>query len=297
VLDYPEAREIMTLSTNVVYLMAVHAIIDMGARLGQPDAALDALRGKADRLAVAIDEHLADGDSYGYFVHGAGSAAGGTLDHHREAAGLALAVVSGLVPADRAPAVLASIGRGPAGVVSVAPHFVDRYSDDHPGRHNAICWPMIMGLVGLAHATIGDRAGVLATIDDMRAQVEASGGRFDELYDAVTGQPHGGWQCGYEWPSEPDQTWSATSFLRLVHRGLLGIVPTPDGLRVDPLPLEPGETIEVTGLPYRDATVRIVVTAGAERRVLLDGTDVTDGEWSLPADAVGDHLLEVTTAP
>ncbi|MGC5165245.1 hypothetical protein [Luteimicrobium sp. DT211] len=291
VLDYPEAHEVMALSTNVVYLGALRRLVGAAERLGHDASDLAA---RADALAAAVDEHLRDGDTYGYFLHGSGPLAG-TLDRHREAAGLALAVVVGLVPPERAPGVIGSIGRGPAGVVNVAPHF-DRYDDDRPGRHNVMCWPMVMGLAGLASATAGDRDGVVRTLDDLRALVRASGGRFDEVYDATTGLPHGGWQCGHVWPSEPDQTWSATSLLRLVHLGLVGLAPSPDGLRVAPVPLLPDETVELRGLPYGAATLDLTLRGGtgADDVVLLDGADVTAGAVHVPAGTVGRHRVDVT---
>jgi len=292
VLDYPDAHEIMTLSTNALYLAALRRLAETAAALGHDGAALDA---QADALAAAIDEHLRDGDTYGYFLHGSGPRAG-TLDRHREAAGLALAVVVGLVPPDRAEKVVATVGAGPAGVVNVAPHF-DRYDDARPGRHNAMCWPMAMGLVGLACATAGDRAGVVRCLEDLRALVRAGGGRFDEVYDPATGRPHGGWQCGRVWPSEPDQTWSATSLLRLVHYGLVGLDPSADGLRLVPLPLEVGETVELCGLPYGAATLDVTLRgagdAGTRPVVRVDGVDVSAGAVHVPADAVGSHRVDV----
>jgi len=297
VLDYPDAHEIMALSTNVVYLAALRRLVEAADRLGHDASALAT---RADALAAAIDEHLRDGDTYGYFLHGAGPQAG-TLDHHREAAGLALAVVVGLVPADRTRQVLDSIARGPAGVVNVAPHF-DRYDDAHPGRHNAICWPMVMGLAGLAHATAGDRAGVVRTLEDLHRLVDAGGGRFDELYDATTGRPHGGWQCGHAWPSQPDQTWSATSLLRLVHLGLVGLAPSADGLLFDPVPLEAGETVELRGLPYGAATLDITLRGATDpvdgqtdtrTVVLVDGADVSGDAVHVPVGAAGTHKVDV----
>ncbi|MFC8596794.1 hypothetical protein [Isoptericola sp. NPDC057191] len=292
VLDYPDAHEIMTLSTNVVYVLALRRLVAVAGRLGHDGSGLDA---RADALAAAIEEHLRDGDTYGYFLHGSGPRAG-TLDHHREAAGLALVVVGGLVPPERVPAVLASVGRGPAGVVNVAGHF-ERYDDARPGRHNAMCWPMVMGLAGLASATAGDRAGVVQCLEDFRAAVRASGGRFDELYDPSTGAPHGGWQCGRVWPSEPDQTWSATSLLRLVHQGVVGLEPSAEGLRLAPLPLTAGETVELRGLPYGAATLDITLRGGepgdGHPVVLVDGTDVSGHGVHVPAGAVGTHRVDV----
>ncbi|SKC66558.1 glucosidase family protein [Krasilnikoviella flava] len=292
VLDYPDAHEVMTLSTNVVYVAALRCLEAAAHRLGHDASALAA---RADDLAAAIEEHLRDGDNYGYLLHGSGPRAG-TLDRHREAAGLALAVVVGLVPPERSRQVIASIGRGPAGVVNVAPHF-DRYDDDRSGRHNAMCWPMVMGLAGLASAVSGDRAGTVRTLEDLHRLVGARGGRFDELYDPSTGLAHGGWQCGHVWPSEPDQTWSATSLLRLVHLGLVGLVPSAEGLRFSPVPLDVDESVELRGLPYGAATLDVTVRGVTEVRggpvVLVDGADVSDDYVHVPAGATGAHRVEV----
>lgn len=294
VLDYPEAHEIMALSTNVVYVAALRCLEAAAPRLGHDGSEF---ADRADALAAAIEEHLRDGDTYGYFLHGSGSLAG-TLDRHREAAGLALAVVVGLVPPDRGRRVIASIGSGPAGVVNVAPHF-DRYDDARPGRHNAMCWPMVMGLAGLASAAADDRAGVVRTLEDLHRLVRAGGGRFDEVYDPSTGLAHGGWQCGHVWPSEPDQTWSATSLLRLVHLGLVGLVPSAEGLRFSPVPLDVDESVELRGLPYGAATLDVTVRGVTEPRggggpvVLVDGADVSGDAVHLPAGAVGAHRVEV----
>jgi hypothetical protein len=297
VLDHPDAREVMSLSTNMLYVIALRSLATTARELGEDPGDLDT---RADRLVAAIREHLGDGETFGAFVHGTGAAAG-ALDHHREAAGLALATMCDIVPdaddgAGRA-AVLASVGRGPAGVVNVAPHFADRYSDERPGRHNAICWPMVMGLFGLAEASIGDAPAVARTLEDLRALVAHSDGRFDEVYDAVTGEPSGGWQCGFLWDSEPNQTWSATSFLRLVLVGVLGFRPDLDGLRLVPLRPDDGEVITVHGLPFRAATVDLTVEAGETPSVSVDGVAVPDGSTHVAGDAVGHHTVRVVVGP
>ncbi|MFZ7087254.1 hypothetical protein [Curtobacterium sp. RRHDQ10] len=323
VLDYPDAHEVMTLSTNVLYVAAARALAATARELAGADglggadgpagangpagaggrpgadglagADPDALDAHADRLVAAIRRHLGDGDTFGAFVHGVGAAAG-TLDHHREAAGLALAVLYDVAPPGTAHDVLASVGRGRAGAVNVAPHYADRYSDAHPGRHNAMCWPMVMGLVGLAAAAAGDAAGVARTLDDLRALVDRSGGRFDEVHDARTGEPSGGWQCGFLWDSEPNQTWSATSFLRLVHHGVLGLRADLDGLRLAPLRPAGGEVVTATGVPFRAASIDLTIEAGERDSVSVDGDDVTDRAVHLPTGTTGHHVVRVVVA-
>lgn len=296
VLDYPDAHEVMTLSTNVLHVAALRSLATTARELGEDPGDLD---DRADRLVEAIREHLGDADTsgttFGYLLHGTGDATG-VLEHHREAAGLALATLFGVAQDGTAPEVLASVGRGPAGVVNVAPHFADRYSDEHPGRHNAICWPMVMGLVGLAAAAIGDVAGVDRTIDDLRALVARSEGRFDEVHDAVTGAPSGGWQCGFLWDSEPNQTWSATSFLRLVHLGVLGLHAELGGLRLEPLRPADGEVVTATGVPFRGATFDLTIEPGDRCAVTVDGVEVPEGTVHLPGDATGHHVVHVVVA-
>lgn len=292
VLDYPEAHEIMALSTNVLYLAAHRCLDEIGRAIGEDPGDFAE---RADRLADAIRRHLADGDTFGYFVHGTGALAG-TLDRHREAAGLALASIFGVAPQGGGSDVLRSIGRGAAGAVNVAPHFADRYSDERPGRHNAICWPMVMGLVGLASAQAGDAVGASRALEDVRALVEKSEGRFDEVYDAATGLPSGGWQCGRLWDSERDQTWSATSLLRLVHAGVLGLAPRLDGMRLRPLLPANGEILTARGLPYRQATLDITIEAGAHPSVTLDGNDVTTAPVHVPGDLPGRHEVRVVVS-
>jgi len=95
------------------------------------------------------------------------------------------------------------------------------------GRHNAICWPMVMGLWGYAAAAVGDTRVFGQTLDDLVRLFRGSGDELCELYNATTGEVDGGWQVGRHWESLPHQTWSATAFLRLIHEGLFGLRFTP----------------------------------------------------------------------
>jgi hypothetical protein len=272
----------MSLSTNVLYCRALRLLALAAATLGEDAPEYER---RSAELAAAINTHLRDGAGrYGYFVHGSGRSRG-ALDLHREAAGLALAVVFGVAETP-ASSVLASMDRRAAGVVNVGPHFADRYSDQRPGRHNAMCWPMVMGLVGLAEAVAGD-GDVHRTIDDFSRLVAASGGRFDEVYHPASGVADGGWQCGFQWPSEPDQTWSATSYIRLVFQGLLGARASLDDLTFAPAVLPEGGVLEVRGIPWRASTVDVMVRA-ASHGVTLDRTA------TVPADATGSVRCELT---
>jgi glycogen debranching enzyme len=288
VLDYPGARELMCLSTNAVYVGAHQALAGMARLLGADPAPFTRA---AERLARAINDHLwiEETGLYGYFLHG-----DGTLDRHQEAAGLALAVTFGVADDKRSERVLSNIHRERYGVVNVWPHFPERYSDERPGRHNVICWPMVMGLFGDAAAHAG-RADVLAAVlEDLASLVQGSDGHFFELYNAATGAVDGGWQTGRHWESLPDQTWSATAFLRLIHTGLLGARFEPEGVRFAPTIPAGTDRVEFTGFPYRGATIDIRITGTGARvaAVSVDGQDAA-GSVHLPGDLTGRHLVQV----
>jgi glycogen debranching enzyme len=277
VLDYPAAHEIMCLSTNAIYVGAMRSLARMADLLGGDPAGL---RAAADRLSGAINERLwiEEAGHYGYFLHG-----DGTLDRHQEAAGLALAVAFGIADAARADRVFAATHRSRYGVVNVWPHFAERYSDDIPGRHNVMCWPMVMGLFGDAAALAGRADVVVETVRNF----EALGG-FSELYNPVTGAVYGGWQCGRQWASQPDQTWSATAFLRLVHNGLIGIRYGVDGISFAPS----AGGLRLTDFPYRAASLDITVDGPGEKvtAVEVDGA-ATHG--AIPPDLTRRHRVAV----
>jgi glycogen debranching enzyme len=287
VLDYPGSHEIMCLSTNALYTEAHRRLAAMAELLGR-DAA--PYRRSADSIAAAVNEHLWNDEAgtYGYFLDPAGR-----LDPHQEAAGLAFAITFGIADESRARSVFERTHREPYGVVNVWPHFAERYSADRPGRHNVMVWPMVLGLFGDAAAAAG-RADVLdEVLGDFTRLINGSDGRFFELYHPQTGAVDGGWQCGRQWPSEPDQTWSATAYLRLIHTGLAGLRFRPGGISVRPV-LPPGiEQVQLTGLPYRGAVLDLQISgSGTEvAQVRMDGAALPPGAIiEIPA---GPHRLEV----
>ncbi|MGH3169756.1 MAG: MGH1-like glycoside hydrolase domain-containing protein, partial [Trebonia sp.] len=293
VLDYPLAREIMCLSTNALYVGALQALASLADLTGAPSPGY---RDRAARLADAINDRLwIEGDGcYGYFLHGADGGQPGRVDRHQEAAGLGFALMFGVATGRRRDLVLANTHREPCGVVNVWPHFPERYSDERPGRHNVLCWPMVMGIFGEAAA----RAGSVAVLDqillDLQALFAGSGDEFFELYNARTGAPDGGWQCGRPWGSEPDQTWSATALLRLVHLGLLGIRYSAAGMSFEPVVPSRFDGAVLSDLPYRQATLDISVTGHGRvlKAVRLDG-EPASGPVHIPANLAGRHRVEL----
>lgn len=263
VLDYPEARDVMTLSTNAAYRLALRALQRMAEALGEDGSAYGE---ESAQLAYAIRSQLwlESRGRFGYLRHGSGKGRG-TIDESEEAAGLALSVLADLMGSAESIRMLNGIHREPSGVVNVWPHFADRYGAERPGRHNVLCWPVVFGLVNLASAHAGAHTQLRLGLEDILRLVEGSGDAFFETYHPVTGAPAGGWQSGKTWRSEPDQTWSATALIASVHHGLLGLRPTGLGVQMWPY-LPPGlESIALEGMTIRGQQVAICVVGSRAR--------------------------------
>lgn len=319
VLDHEQTLGVYSLSTNVIMAWS-NRVLAEAARLCGDDP--DPWQRRADELTSGIRSafHLADGrwaslispvydqssaSSDGIRSadqsHGDQSSAGTTaiilngkkyLAHcYVEAAGFALLVLAGIVSGEQAHSVVAQVGRTRAGVVAVYPHFAG-FDDQHFGRHNVACWPVITGLVAQAGAMSGNAALFASDLQSFAKLIMGSQNEFFEVYHPVTARPDGGWQAERSWRSEPDQTWSATAFLGTLLYGLLGLRPQWDGLRFDPL-VPPGfDQVEVSALPWRGARLTVGLHgSGRLNRLVVDGITV-EGDL-ITQDLVGHHLVEL----
>lgn len=289
VLDHPDTDKLMCLSTNCLYHAGYLATAEMAARAGDSGEA-DRLRAAAAALSTAVNTRLwlPEEGAYGYFIHGAGERAG-ELERHQEGNGLAFAVLCGVASRERTGTLLERTHREPFGVVNVWPHFAE-FDDSRPGRHNAIMWPMTVGMFGHA-AAVGGRTDLFARSVLDIARTWQPDGHFWEIYHARTGEVDGGWQNGRPWPSQPDQTWSATAYLRLIHHGLFGIRYEQGGLRLTPNLPEGWGPVTLRGLAYRDMTLDITLT-GAGRRVAASAVDGRR-RGAVPADLRGRHEVRI----
>ncbi|MFG1912065.1 hypothetical protein [Kribbella sp. NPDC048928] len=287
VLDHPASHDIRCLSTNAVYAGALGCLEQLAAEVGADPAPYATQRAE---LVAAINDHLWSDEAgrYGYFLGADG------LDLHEETAGLALAVEFGIADAERTAAIVAGIHHEPFGVVNVWPHF-ERFEAARPGRHNAICWPMVMGLWGYAASKARQAPEFGRTLDDLVGLFRLSGDELFELYNATTGAVDGGWQVGRQWESLPDQTWSATALLRLVHEGLFGLEFGTDGIMFRPtVPAAYAGEWALQQLRYRGATLDITLRG--------EGTNIStfslDGEPQqaphLSATLTGHHHIDIT---
>jgi hypothetical protein len=297
VLDYAGPRTQMTLSTNTLYVEAYRRAALMATELGEAVADGAGLREAADSLTTSINARfwLPEAGRYGYFIHHGDGAPDGSLDPSQEGAGLSFAILFHVADSARATSILRHVHEERWGIPDVWPHFA-RYDDDHPGRHNVIVWPMVQGLWARAAAEVSDATVFAQEVLDLASLAndpDKGAGTFREIYNARTGVPDGGWQTGHHWDSEPDQTWSATAYLSMIHHGLFGMRFTTTGIAFQPL-LPPGwGDVTLAGVPYRGMTLDISLTGagGTVWSFKVDGAETPT--HAVPITLAGTHRVEI----
>jgi glycogen debranching enzyme len=293
VLDYPGADKLMVLSTNCLYVAAYENAARMAETLGRPAAEVAELRARGARLAARVRSRfwLAKAERFGYLIHGAGPDRG-RLEDFQEGSGEAFAVLFGVATPDEARSVVRHTRWMKYGVPDVWPDFA-RYSVERPGRHNAIVWPMVEGFWGDAAARAGDVKGFARAMSGVAELALGSGGDFYEIYNGMTGRPDGGWQVGTHWKSQPDQTWSATAYLRMVFTDLFGMRFRPGGVAFAPTLPRGWGAVRLTGVKYRGAVLTIRLRGAGDRvkNFRLDGKKMPKA-W-FPAGLTGRHVVEM----
>ncbi|MEU7474549.1 glycosyl hydrolase family 65 protein [Lentzea sp. NPDC042327] len=291
-MPWPGIASGMYLSTNEVYYAAYTGAADMADRLGLPQQAA-AHRAKAVALKAAINRHFWNPATgrYDYQL-----LADGTRGAHQEGTGLAFAILFGIASPAQARSIVANASGMTWGMPDTFPHW-DRYSDAQPGRHNAIVWPLVQGLWAKALARQGD-ANRFAAETARLAKLAVNNSGFWEVYNGTTGVVDGGYQrlgdaVKFHWGSEPDQTWSATAFLDMVHTGLFGLGYTDRGLTFAPnLPAGWGD-VTLRDVRYRgaDLTISLRGAGSTIRSVTVDGRP---SRAEVPATLTGAHTVEIT---
>ena len=291
VLSYPGAADMMVLSTTAsTTAHTSHWPAWPGSWAGTDEAATYQSAGNA--LRKAINHHLwrEDAGTYGYFIHGSDSLAG-QLDTSQEGGGLAFAVLFGVANPSQIGRLLTNTHWQPHGVVNVWSHF-SRYNDEMPGRHNVMVWPMVHSMFGHA-AAAGGRVDLFGrAVTKLANLVTGIDGHFYELYNSITGARDGGWQVNRHWTSQPDQTWSATGYLRMIYSGLFGLSFAPEGLTIAPT-LPPGwGPVSLKGLRYRDMTLDIELS-GAGNQVRFCTVDGRPSRPTVSADGHGTRTVRI----
>jgi Ricin-type beta-trefoil lectin domain/Bacterial alpha-L-rhamnosidase 6 hairpin glycosidase domain len=291
--SYPATATMMTLSTNELYYNAFRTTALMASALGEPASQAASLNAQAAALKTAINQNFWNPATglYGYFIHGDDSDQG-QLDPTEEGTGLSFAILFGIASPAQAQSIMQNTAIQPAGIADTYPAFA-RYSAAEPGRHNVTVWPMVEGYWADAAVQAGDQARYASEAENL-AELADSSGEFYEAYNAQTGVPDGGWQTGSHWTAAPDQTWSATAYLRMIYDDLFGMNFTTSGITFAPTLPQGWGDVTLTGVQYRGATLNIGLHGSGDvvSSFTVDGTTV--GSDSIPATLTGTHTVSIT---
>jgi glycogen debranching enzyme len=301
------------LSTNCLYAEAYRLVGLMAAELGLPPDARWAERHQRVTTAIRTKFWQPENRHFLFYLDPWGGCGG-----RQECLGNAFALLFDIATPEQAPQVIANQPRHPYGPPSIWPEW-ERYAKcgldpTHcpPNRsdiaaeiqvlrgdpryktgfagHGGAVWPLIQGIWGATMAQQG-RADLFGQELRLMAGHFCRAVQSPEVVHPECGLPYGGLQempkrgLIDRWVSCYRQTWSATSYLRLILRGLLGIDWEPGGLRIAPCLPTGIEEVSLLGLSYRNARLDIVVRRGARAR----------RETTVPATLRGAHRLELET--
>ncbi|MFD9704474.1 glycosyl hydrolase family 65 protein [Lentzea sp. NPDC059081] len=291
-MPWPGVASGMYLSTNEVYYAAYVNAANMADRVGQSQEAAG-YRTKAAALKTAINRYFWNAQTglYNYQL-----LADGTPGAYQEGTGLAFALLFDIASPAQAQSIISRARSMTWGMPDTFPHW-DRYSDAQPGRHNAIVWPLVQGLWAKALARQGNQSGFASEVTRL-AKLANNNSGYWEIYNGNTGVVDGGYQrlgdtVKFHWGSEPDQTWSATAYLDMVHSGLFGLRYTDQALTFAPnLPAGWGD-VTLQNLRYRGADLTITLR-GAGTVIAAVKVDGQSSRAEIPASLTGSHTVEIT---
>jgi hypothetical protein len=302
--DVTALAQSKALSTNVLHAAARRVRDALAAEDGAPTLDADPALRAAIEAAFWLED---DGQLSTFRLSDFDPAP----DRRFDLLGASLAVLEGVVPADRAARVVAAYPHAPLGPPVIWPQ-----QPATPIYHNRAIWPFVTAY-GLAAARAVDNPAVFD--HDAASLVRGAALNLSNMenFEFLSGRNwvDAGAESGPVVNSRR-QLWSVAGYLHFVVSGLFGMEATQTGLRFQPYVTPTahrawmGAAAEVTlrGFPYRGRAIDVTLAlpaAGAEgdaayaiSAVTLDGVDI--GDRFLTADDLteGAQLrVSLTAAP
>lgn len=243
----------MALSTNCAYLRAYEIAAALATRSAAGGRAATELRKRAAKLRAAIRRSFVNGNTLRYLVERDGSC------DAQEGMGFALAALFRVLSPEEARCVLGNAVVEKAGIPCVYPSF-ERYGEEF-GRHCGTVWPHIQALYAEACAENELREHWENELFSLASHVVRDG-QFVEIYHPHTGDAYGGRQerngdVSFQWKSCERQTWSATGYLRMVFRCILGMKLSQRGVTFSPRLPTGVSWVHVGGLVVRGRPLEV----------------------------------------
>ena len=264
VLDHKNSKNIKCLSTNCVYYGAYNALIEMGQLLKADNVLIKSYQKNAGNLKVNILKYFyVEGENrLNYLIDNTGN-----IDKSQEGLGISFAVIFNILNKDQALKLIQNAKVSKYGITSIYPDF-PRYSQNKPGRHNNLIWPMVNGFFAKASIISGNQDAFLKELNSLtELALDKNKGdyNFREIYNPNTGAPDGGWQNGIHWNSCKLQTWSATAYINMILFGLAGIRIENNGIAFSSYLPENVHYLELRDLNYHQSILNIIIKGNGSK--------------------------------
>ncbi|MFW5803571.1 MAG: MGH1-like glycoside hydrolase domain-containing protein [Verrucomicrobiota bacterium] len=330
--DNPDKRHpkgaglpLMSMSTNCLYAESYRLIQRMAEELGRPnDPHWESMR---QNVVDGIQTHLWDEDGEFFRVY---HDPWGGSGPHQECLGNCFALLFDVATDEQRARVLENqphLAYGPPAVWPDFPRYkaanvpiqtcpegredieaenliLSQFADIRNGiaGHGGAVWGLMMGIFGETALREG-RRDMFANELHIMADVFCRAVQSPEIIHPDCGAPGGA--VGEVGGNPPKieravscyrQTWSATSYLRMILHGLVGLTPRPDGLTLRPYLPEGMDSLSLEYLPWREATLHLNIRKTGDQGpgVKLDGKLLDNN--CLPPDLRGPHAVDIQIA-
>ena len=251
--DKLDIEPVYNLSLNCMFYKIYCIMADNAKRLNKPFAELEQ---KAVNMKKAIQKHFWNekNGNYDYFVN---------ESDENEALGLAYVMLYDIATEDQKKLITKNTHITPNGIPCEWPN-QERYAVlGEYGRHSGTIWSLCQTFWALACLHVNYNKGfdnelfLLAdkAIRDMH---------FAEMFHPDTGDIYGGWQEWegniVKWASCRKQTWSATGFLSLLYRGILGFDVVDGVITLKPYLPDGVNTVTVSHINLLGKTFAVKIT-------------------------------------
>lgn len=290
---YPVFHTIMSCSNNLVWYEGYVIAGLMAQELEKQQTEIEPWNNYAEGLKESINNNfwLPGSNRYADYM-----LINGTKKEYQNDLAQAFAITFGVADATKVEAMINNIHFEPQGIPHRWPHATFAFSDQKPSREGNVIWGNGQAAWAEAMAYAG-RVDLLAKeINDMARNRINANGNYREIFDAITGEPEGGWESNGQKleKSEHDQGWSATGFIKAIHYGVMGMRFESDGLSFAPSLPEGWEGANLTGVKYRGMILNIKLTGIGNRisSFLLDGT--AQAQSKISSNLTGIHNIEIS---
>ena len=281
------------LSTNAVYYQVYSLMSRMEKELDENYNKKWEV--KAENLKHAINEQFWNKKrkNYNYLVDPYGNSTA------QESLGIAFSLLFDIAKKDNIDHIFKNTVVEPAGIPCVYPSFKRFRNEnlDSYGRHSGTVWPHIQGFWADA-AMKYNRYEKFSHEFNALTRHAIRDFQFVEIYHPTKGTPYGGIQEPHlqewkEWFCAERQTWSATAYLRMIFRNILGMNFTEKGITFKPFLLNEVNSMSLLGLKYRNSVLDINISGSGTRikHFYINGKETN--KIFLPKDSKGHINIEI----